>query len=214
MIDENSVRERHASLAPHLDERGRRLFAASEAKAAGYGGIAAVSRITGRAASTIGRGLKDLSAPLEDGRIRRRGGGRKSLIESDPRLLDDLEALVDPAARGDPMSPLRWTGKSLRKLAVELRNLGHKISHTVVGELLRHLGFSLQANRKTTEGDSHPDRDAQFHYINTQVASALAENEPVISVDLRRRSSSATSRTPAGNGARKAGPRKCASTTS
>lgn len=187
MIDENSVRERHASLSPHLDERGRRLFAASEAKAAGYGGIAAVSRITGRAASTIGHGLKDLSAPLEDGRIRRRGGGRKPLIESDPKLLDDLEGLVEPAPRGAPISPLRWTSKSLRKLAAELRDLGHEISHTVVGELLKHLGFSLQANRKTTEGGSHPDRDAQSHYINTQVASALAENEPVISVDTKKK---------------------------
>jgi transposase len=178
MIDEDSVRERNASLSPHLDERGRRLFAASEAKAAGYGGIAAVSRITGRAASTIGRGLKDLSVPLEEGRVRRRGGGRKPLIELEPKLLDDLNALVEPAARGDPMSPLRWTSKSLRKLAAELRELGHKISHTLVGELLKRLGFSLQANRKTREGDSHPDRDAQFCYINAQVAAALAENEP------------------------------------
>jgi transposase len=167
--------------------RGRRLFAASEAKAAGYGGIAAVSRITGRAASTIGRGLKDLSVPLEEGRVRRRGGGRKPLIEIEPKLLDDLNALVEPAARGDPMSPLRWTSKSLRKLAAELRELGHKISHTLVGELLKRLGFSLQANRKTREGDSHPDRDAQFCYINAQVAAALAENEPVISVDTKKK---------------------------
>ena len=187
MIDEDSVRERNASLSPHLDERGRRLFAASEAKAAGYGGIAAVSRITGRAASTIGRGLKDLSVPLEEGRVRRRGGGRKPLIELEPKLLDDLNALVEPAARGDPMSPLRWTSKSLRKLAAELRELGHKISHTLVGELLKRLGFSLQANRKTREGDSHPDRDAQFCYINAQVAAALAENEPVISVDTKKK---------------------------
>ena len=192
MID-GDVRERNASLSPHLDERGRRLFAASEAKAAGYGGIAAVSRITGRAASTIGRGLKDLSVPLEEGRVRRRGGGRKPLIEIEPKLLDDLNALVEPAARGDPMSPLRWTSKSLRKLAAELRELGHKISHTLVGELIKRLGFNLQANRKTREGDSHPDRDAQFCYINAQVAAALAENEPVISVDTRRRNSSATS---------------------
>jgi len=187
MIDEDSVRERNASLSPHLDERGRRLFAASEAKAAGYGWIAAVSRITGRAASTIGRGLKDLSVPLEEGRVRRRGGGRKPLIEIEPKLLDDLNALVEPAARGDPMSPLRWTSKSLRKLAAELRELGHKISHTLVGELLKRLGFSLQANRKTREGDSHPDRDAQFCYINAQVAAALAENEPVISVDTKKK---------------------------
>jgi hypothetical protein len=126
MIDEDSVRERNASLSPHLDERGLCLFAASEAKAAGYGGIAAVSRITGRAARTIGRGLEDLPAPLEEGRVRRPGGGRKPLIEIDPKLLDDLNALGEPAARGDPMSPLRWTSKSLRKRAAELREPGHK----------------------------------------------------------------------------------------
>jgi len=187
MIDEDSVRARHASLLSHLDERRRRLFAASEAKAAGHGGIVALARITGCAPSTIGRGLKDLGEPLEEGRIRRRGGGRKSLIEREPKLLDDLERLVDPDARGDPMSPLRWTSKSLRKLAAELRELGHKISHTVVGELLKHLGFSLQANHKTLEGDSHPDRDAQFCYINAQVAAALAEKEPVISVDTKKK---------------------------
>jgi hypothetical protein len=105
----------------------------------------------------------------------------------DPKLLDDLNALVELAARGDPMSPLRWTSKSLRKLAAELRELGHKISHTLVGELLKRLGFSLQANRKIREGDSHPDRDAQFCYINAQVAADLAENEPVISVDTKKK---------------------------
>jgi hypothetical protein len=126
MMDEESVRKRNASLPPHLDERGLRLFAAGEAKAAGCGGIAAVSRITGRAARTAGRGLKDLPAPLEEGRVRRPGGGRKPLIEIDPKLLDDLNALAGPAARGDPVPPLRWTSKSLRKRATELREPGHK----------------------------------------------------------------------------------------
>ncbi len=137
------------------------MLAASEARAAGYGGIAAVSRATGVAASTIGRGLKDLADPgaLEVERIRRVGGGRKSLIATDASLLDDLLALVLPSERGDPMSPLRWTCKSLRRLAAELAERGHRISHTVVGELLKAEKFSLQANRKTREGDSHPDRD-------------------------------------------------------
>ena len=189
MIDEDSLQERKAAMLPHLDERQRRLFAAAEAKAAGRGGIAAVARVTRIAASTIGRGLKDLEAPetLPLGRIRRSGGGRKSLAETDSRLLDDLNALVEPDARGDPMSPLRWTCKSLRRLAVELNKLGHKISHTVVGELLKAQKFSLQANRKTKEGADNPDRDAQFRFINELVETALAENQPVISVDTKKK---------------------------
>ena len=146
MIDEDSLQERQAAMLPHLDERRRRLFAAAEAKAAGYGGIAAVSRVTRIAASTIGRGLKDLEAPasLPSGRVRRPGGGRKPLRDTNSRLLDDLKALVEPDARGDPMSPLRWTCKSLRRLAAELNKLGHKISHTVVGELLKEQKFRPQ----------------------------------------------------------------------
>jgi hypothetical protein len=146
MIDENSLRKlqkRNAAILPQLNERQRRLFAASEARAAGHGGIAAVSRVTRIAASTIGRGLKELDAPpLRLGGVRRPGGGRKSLTETDPGLLDDLNALVEPETRGDPMSPLRWTCKSLRRLAAELGKLGHKISHTVVGELLKKQKFS------------------------------------------------------------------------
>ncbi len=189
MLDVALIRERFEALSPHLDERGRRLFAATEAAAAGYGGIAAVSRITGIAASTIGRGLKDLAAPtrLEPGRVRRSGGGRKALVVTDRRLLDDLNGLVEPEARGDPMSPLRWTCKSLRRLAAELATLGHRVSHTVVGELLRQQKFSLQANRKTREGDSHPDRDAQFACINAAVGAALAEGQAVISVDTKKK---------------------------
>ena len=189
MLDVALIRERFEALSPHLDERGRRLFAATEAAAAGYGGIAAVSRITGIAASTIGRGLNELAAPtrLEPGRIRRSGGGRKALVVTDRKLLDDLNGLVEPEARGDPMSPLRWTCKSLRRVAAELAALGHRVSHTVVGELLRQQKFSLQANRKTREGDSHPDRDAQFAYINTEVGAALAEGQAVISVDTKKK---------------------------
>jgi hypothetical protein len=189
MLDEDSLRRRQAAILPHLDERQRRLFAAAEAKAAGYGGIAAVSRVTRIAASTIGRGLKDLEAPApaSPGAVRRPGGGRKSLSATNPRLLEDLNGLVEPSARGDPMSPLRWTCKSLRRLSAELKKLGHQISHTVVGELLKKQKFSLQANRKTLEGADNPDRDAQFHFINDAVQAALAENQPVISVDTKKK---------------------------
>jgi hypothetical protein len=188
MLDTDAIRERYTQLSPHLDERGRRMFAAAEARAAGYGGIAAVSRATGLAASTIGRGLKELAAAgLEGDRIRRHGGGRKALLVSDSKLLDDLLTLVAPSERGDPMSPLRWTCKSLRRLAAELRALGHRISHTVVGEVLKQQKFSLQGNRKTREGDSHPDRDAQFAYINESVTRMLAGQQPVISVDTKKK---------------------------
>ena len=189
MINKDSLQKRNAAILPHLDERQRRLFAAAEAKAAGYGGIAAVSRVTRIAASTIGRGLKDIEAPdsLAPGRVRRAGGGRKSLTKTDPHLLDDLNALVEPDARGDPMSSLRWTCKSLRRLAAELNKLGHQISHTVVGELLKAQKFSLQANRKTREGADNPDRDAQFGFINEAVTTAMAQNQPVISVDTKKK---------------------------
>src|SRR6202166_371363 len=188
MLDFEAIHHRYTQLSPHLDERGRRMFAAAEARAAGYGGIAAVSRATGLAASTIGRGLKELAAAgLEGDRIRRHGGGRKALLVSDAKLLDDLLTLVAPSERGDPMSPLRWTCKSLRRLAAELRALGHRISHTVVGEVLKQQKFSLQANRKTREGDDHPDRDAQFAYINQSVTAALAAQQPVISVDTKKK---------------------------
>jgi len=189
MIDPDVIRARFASLSPHLDERARRLFAASEARAAGYGGVAAVSRATGVAASTIGRGLKELATAARDeaDRVRRPGGGRKSLVTTDASLVDDLLALVSPSERGDPMSPLRWTCKSLRRLAAELTDRGHRISHTVVGELLKRQKFSLQANRKTREGDGHPDRDAQFAYISQSVTEALAKQQPVISVDTKKK---------------------------
>ena len=171
----------------HLDERGRRLLAASEARAAGYGGIAAVSRATGLAASTIGRGLKDLAGELPPGRVRRQGGGGKSAVTRDPGLLPALLSLVEPEARGDPMSPLRWTCKSLRRLAAALTERGHPVSRTVVGELLAQEKFSLQANRKTREGSEHPDRDAQFAHINASVTAALTARQPVISVDTKKK---------------------------
>jgi len=146
MVDPTAIRARYEALSPHLDERGRRVFAASEARAAGYGGIAAVSRATGIAASTIGRGLDELgdTAGLDASRVRRPGGGRKPLVLTDASLMDDLLSLVSPGERGDPMSPLRWTCKSLRRLAAELRERGHRISHTVVGELLKRCNFSCR----------------------------------------------------------------------
>lgn len=189
MIDPDLIRERYASVSSQLDERARRLVAATEARAAGYGGIAAVSQATGVAPSTIGRGLQDLAAdaPLALGRVRRPGGGRKALADSDPTLLADLLKLVEPGERGDPMSPLRWTCKSLRRLAAELVERGHQISHTVVGELLKAEKFSLQGNSKTREGGEHPDRDAQFAHINDRVAAAFVDGQPVISVDAKKK---------------------------
>ncbi len=189
MIDPHPIHKRFTSLSPHLSERDRRLFAATEARAAGYGGIAAVSAATGVAVSTIGRGLKELSGldTLAPDRVRRPGGGRKLLVEKDATLLDDLLALVEPSERGDPMSPLRWTCKSLSQLAAALVAQGHRIGRTVVGELLHKQKFSLQANRKTREGDSHPDRNAQFVHINDSVKAALAAGQPVISVDTKKK---------------------------
>lgn len=188
-MDSDGIRSRFATAAPHLSERGRRLYAAVEAKQAGYGGIALVSQATGVAASTIGRGLRDLEdkikLPLH--RQRRPGGGRKPLVETDPSLVPDLLALVEPGERGDPMSPLRWTCKSLRRLTKELVEQGHKVSRTVVGELLKRQNFSLQANSKTTEGASHPDRDGQFRHIQQSVSAALSEGQPVISVDTKKK---------------------------
>jgi hypothetical protein len=189
MIDPAPIRERFSALVLYLNERERRLLAATEAHAAGYGGIAAVMEATGIAASTIGRGLKELAGEivLAPGRVRRSGGGRKPLVASDPGLLDDLMALVEPSERGDPMSPLRWTCKSVRRLAAELTARGHRISRTVVGELLRRQKFSLQGNSKTREGGDHPDRDAQFVHINQSVTAALAQQQPVISVDTKKK---------------------------
>ena len=172
-----------------LDERSRRRFAAAEALAAGHGGIAAVARATGIAPSTIGRALREVRSDetLDPGRLRRPGAGGKLRIETDASLLDDLRGLIEPDTRGDPQSPLLWTSKSLSKLAGALCAMGHRIGRTLVGELLHKLGYSLQANRKTREGASHPDRDAQFHYINDQVKAALCTGEPAISVDTKKK---------------------------
>lgn len=169
------------------DERGRRVFAASEARAACRGGVAVVSQITGLARSTIGRGLKDLDTPLPPGRVRREGGGGRSLTERDPTLLADLERLVEPATRGDPERPLLWVSKSFDKLASALGDMGHAISANSVRKLLAWLGFSRQSNRKADDGSGHPDRNAQFEHISARVIAAQTAGEPVISVDTKKK---------------------------
>jgi hypothetical protein len=189
MDETTGIRERFARVTDSLDERARRLVAASEALALGRGGISATSRATGRSRAAIRRGIAELQgAPAAaPGRIRRPGGGRKKTIAIDPTLQHDLDALVEPSTRGDPESPLRWTCKSLRKLATELREQGHRVSHQLVAELLQAAGYSLQANRKTREGGDHPDRDAQFAHIAATSAAYLASGDPVISVDAKKK---------------------------
>ena len=190
MINIVAIKLRYEALSPVLDERGRRRFAAAEALTAGWGGIAAVSAATGIARSTIGYGLRELRGDAPDsavGGIRRKGAGRKRLTQTDPTLLSDLEWLVDPATRGDPMSPLKWTSKSLRNLAAGLCAMGHRVGHDSVGALLKTLGYSLQANRKTLEGSSHLDRDAQFGHIAQTVQAAITAGQPAISVDTKKK---------------------------
>ena len=188
-MDLGILRAKYKALAAELDERARRIWAATEAKAAGRGGIALVSRATGISLSTIARGLKELEAgeTAGPGRVRRPGGGRRRLLESDPTLLVDLEGLVEPTASGHPMSPLRWTSKSVRGLADDLRDMGHSVSHQHVANLLREAGYTLQTNRKSREGTRHPDRDAQFRYINDLVRRFQRAGQPVISVDTKKK---------------------------
>ena len=180
---------RFEKLAPFLDERMRRLVAASESLAIGFGGTSQVSRQTGVSRRAMIRGIKELDeAPsVQGGRVRRPGGGRKRTVDKDASLKTDLERLVDPVTRGDPESPLRWTCKSVRKLAEELNRLGHQTSHRMVAELLHELGYSLQANRKTLEGSSHAGRDQQFQHINQHVTEFLQQQQPVISVDTKKK---------------------------
>jgi len=189
VIDERAIGERFRAMAGSLDERQRRLWAAAEARSHGRGGIAAVARASGISENTIRRGLRELDAPeeLPAGRVRRAGAGPKRRSESDPTLVSDLERLLDGETRGDPERPLLWTSKSVRKLAAELRGLGHEVSYRTVARLLHELGYSLQANRKTKEGRQHPDRDAQFRHINSKVAAAIAASEPLISIDTKKK---------------------------
>jgi len=189
----DTVRKKYQALRPEFDERGRRLWAAVEAEALGYGGITTVSQATGLAISTIRLGGQELQTSADaqgaagGRRIRKPGSGRKRTTDEDPTLLQALDALVEPTARGDPMCPLRWTCKSTRHLARELAREGHPVSHTQVGRLLKRLGYSLQGTRKTQEGGSHPDRDAQFTYLNQQVQTFQRKGQPVISVDAKKK---------------------------
>ena len=188
MIDEDAVRYRWETVGSKLDERGRRLFAAGEVRTAGWGGLAVVSRITGLARSRINRGEDDLdAAPLPKGQVRRAGGGRKAVAENDPELVPKLKRLVEPATMGDPMRPLIWVSKSMAKLAATLTAMGHPISADTVRKELVKLGFSRQSNRKADEGSKHPDRNAQFEYINKNVVAAQAKQQPVISVDTKKK---------------------------
>jgi hypothetical protein len=185
---EAAIRQRFLDLAPNLDERTRRLWAATEAKAHGYGGVSLVARATGLSRPTIRAGLRELAAGGQPaGRIRRLGDGRKPLTAAQPGLPAALDALVEPTSRGDPESPLRWTCKGTRRLAGELVRQGFHVGRQKVAELLRDLGYSLQANRKTREGNQHPDRDAQFGSIAERVQEFQADGQPVISVDTKKK---------------------------
>jgi hypothetical protein len=186
------IQRKYQLLLPELDERRRRQWAAAEARELGWGGVSLVARATGLSRPTITAGLRELEQPTaeraaEAARLRRRGGGRPPLTKTDPGLLAALESLLDPATRGDPMSPLRWTCKSTRRLAEELNRRKHAVGPRTVAALLHEAGYSLQANRKTREGGSHPDRNAQFEYINARVGRFLLRGRPAISVDTKKK---------------------------
>jgi hypothetical protein len=185
---EESLSAKFSALMPHLDERQRRLYLGSEARLLGHGGIAVVARASGVDRRTVAAGVDELeagNAPV--GRARRPGGGRKRLSATDPTLTEALLALVEPEVRGDPASPLKWTTKSTRKLAEQLRAAGHEVSAPTVGRLLADEGFSLQGNAKTIEGKQHADRDAQFRYLNEQARTHRDTGQPVISVDTKKK---------------------------
>ena len=186
------IRRKYRALRVEMDERGRRQWAAVEARELGWGGVTTVAHATGLSRTTITAGLRELGLPArqraaEAARVRRPGGGRRPLTETDPGLMAALEALIEPATRGDPESPLRWTCKSTRRLADELTHGHHPVSVNTVAALLRQAGYSLQANRKTREGASHPDRNAQFEHINTSVRSFHDRGQPAISVDAKKK---------------------------
>jgi transposase len=185
---EESLRAKFEALLPHLDERAQRLYLGSEARSLGHGGVAAVARAAGVSRVTVTAGVAELEAGEEPlGRVRRPGGGRKPAQVADPGLVPALLALVEPEERGDPASPLRWTVKSTRTLAAELAGQGHEVGADTVGDLLREAGFSLQGNAKTIEGTRHPDRDAQFRYINEQARAHQGAGDPVVSVDTKKK---------------------------
>ncbi len=186
--DQDRLAGRLAEIRPHLDERQWRLLLGAEARAIGRGGVKMVARVAGASADTVSRGARELEAGIEpDGRVRREGAGRRAVEDADPDLVPALEALVDPESRGDPESPLRWTTKSTSHLAGELAAQGHAATAVTVARLLKQGGYSLQGNAKTIEGRQHPDRDAQFRYINAQVVAFQAAGDPVISVDTKKK---------------------------
>jgi transposase len=190
-MDVDTVQRKYGALAATLTERSRRLWAATEAMELGHGGIALVERATGISRSTITRGIREIESGASDDlppeRARRPGAGRKRATQSDRTLLDDLDSLVEPMTRGDPESPLRWTSKSIRNLGEELQAMGHDVSYRTVARLLRELGYSLQANRKTREGEQHVDRDEQFRYIERVMRAQLRRGAPAISVDTKKK---------------------------
>ena len=186
------IQTKYKSLEPEMDERMQRQWAASEAREVGWGGITAVAQATGISRTTITAGLRELMLPEEErmqeaGRIRRPGGGRKPVTEIDPGILAALEALIQPTTRGDPESPLRWTCKSTENLAKELSRQNHPVRARTVARLLREVGYSLQGNRKTREGSSHPDRNAQFEFINASVQRFIKRGQPAVSVDAKKK---------------------------
>ena len=189
MNKEELIREKYEALRPALNERSRRLWAATEAAALGRGGVSAVMRATGMSYHTVRRGRDDLEDPggLPPGRVRRPGGGRKKATAVYPGLAAALDRLVEPGSRGDPESPLRWTCKSTRRLAAELKAEGYSVCHSVVASLLWEQGYSLQGNRKTKEGAGHPDRNAQFEHIERRVGGQLRRGQPAISVDAKKK---------------------------
>jgi transposase len=186
-ISGSDFKKKYDALKPCLDEKTWRLCAAADARLYGRGGVSIVSRATGLSRTTIYAGMKDLDEKPDAPRVRRKGAGRKSLKESNPQLLKDLDSLIDPVTRGDPESPLRWTSKSTLTLASELQEMGHTVSQRSVWNMLDDLGYSMQSNRKSNEGASHPDRDAQFQFISTAVESAIAQGQPVISIDTKKK---------------------------
>jgi hypothetical protein len=188
--DSGSLTRKFEALARVLDERTRRLVAAAEAEAMGFGGVMAVARASGLSRGTVIRGMAELKTAPERSsgqRVRRKGAGRKRTVDRDATLQRDLESLVEPVTRGDPESPLRWTCKSVRQLAAQLNRMGHTTSHRMVAEILHGMDYSLQANRKTLEGSSHPDRDAQFHHISDKIREFQTHRQPVISVDTKKK---------------------------
>jgi transposase len=189
VVDTAAIGARFKALLPVLDERTRRLLAAAESEAIGRGGISSVWRATGVSRPVIRQGIAELKDPalLSAGRVRRHGGGRKKATEKDLSIKSDLVKLLESTTRGDPEAPLRWTCKSVRQLAGELKRLKHQVGHQVVADLLHELGYSLQANRKTKEGSSHPDRNAQFEHLNGKVKWSLGRGQPVISVDTKKK---------------------------